>query len=367
MHNKIKIYIFHPYSSIGGADTSISRIINNLNKDIYEIDFITLGKVNLKLNKEVKNRIKILKITVNRTILSIFKIRKYLNNDKKKKYRKYIFFSNQNFANIISFFILYKLYWIKHILIERNHLDEFKYSRSYKNYFIKLFIKFLYKKADKVIGISQKLSRDLADFANCKVQTIYNPAYDNNIYSLSKAKIYLEKKKKIILNIGRLEKQKDHITLLKAFKESLKKIDSLLIIIGYGSEKNKILHFIKINNLDKKVIILNKITNPYPYLKKSDLFILTSLYEGFGNVLTEAIMFKIPTISTDCNSGPKEILLNGKGGDLVKIGDYKNLSKKIITNLKKKKNKKIKLAYQQLKRFSLKKIVNQYDDLFKKI
>ena len=78
-------------------------------------------------------------------------------------------------------------------------------------------------------------------------------------------------------------------------------------------------------------------------------------------------MFKIPTISTDCNSGPKEILLNGKGGDLVEIGDYKNLSKKIITNLKKKNNKKIKLAYQQLKRFSIKKIVDQYDDIFRTI
>jgi len=365
MNDKIKIYIFHPYSMLGGADTSLSRLINNLDQNKYHINFITLKKNNLKLKKN--NKIKIIKINSTRTIFSIIKIRKILKNDKNKKFKKYIFLSNQNFANIISFFILYKLNWIKQILIERNHLDEFKYNTSYKNYFIKLLIKFLYKKADKVIGISKKLSNDLANFSNCKVQTIYNPAYDKEIYSLSKAKIFLEKKRKIILNIGRLESQKDHITLLKAFKESLKKINSLLIIIGYGSEKDKILRFININNLNNNVIILDKITNPYPYLKKSDLFILTSLYEGFGNVLTEAIMFKIPTISTDCNSGPKEILLNGKGGDLVEIGDYKNLSKKIITNLKKKNNKKIKFAYQQLKRFSIKKIVDQYDAIFKTI
>ena len=76
MHNKIKIYIFHPYSSIGGADTSISRLINNLDKNIYKIDFITLGKANLKLNKKVKNKIKITNINSSRTVLSIFKIRK---------------------------------------------------------------------------------------------------------------------------------------------------------------------------------------------------------------------------------------------------------------------------------------------------
>jgi hypothetical protein len=150
-------------------------------------------------------------------------------------------------------------------------------------------------------------------------------------------------------------------------KESLKKVDCLLLIIGYGSEKKKILDFINLNNLNKNVIILDKITNPYPYFKISDLFILTSLYEGFGNVLTEAIMFKIPTISTDCNSGPKEILLNGKGGDLVKVGDYKNLAKKIVINLNKKNYKKISLAYQGLKRFSIKKIIDQYNEIFKTI
>lgn len=367
MHNKIKIYIFHPYSSIGGADTSISRLINNIDKNIYKIDFITLNDPKLKLRKEVEKKIKFVKINSKRTFFSIFQIKKYLKEDKLNKYKKYIFISNQNFANVISFFILYNLDWIKHILIERNHLDEFKYNKSYKSYLIKLLIKFFYKKAHKIIGISKKLSADLADFANCEVQTIYNPAYDKNIYSLSKSKIFLKKKKKIILNVGRLEKQKDHVTLLKGFKESLKKIDSLLVIIGYGSKKKKLKNFIDLNNLNENVLILDQITNPYPYFKKADLFILTSLYEGFGNVLVEAIMFKIPLISTKCNSGPNEILLNGKGGDLIKVGDYKNLSKKIITNLSKINYKKIKASYQGLKRFSIKKIIGQYDEIFKSI
>ena len=105
-------------------------------------------------------------------------------------------FSKSCFRRLLNKYIqlnriyLYKLNWIKQILIERNHLDEFKYNRSYKNYFIKLLIKLLYKKADKIIGISKKLGNDLANFANCKVQTIYNPAYDKEIYSLSKEKFF---------------------------------------------------------------------------------------------------------------------------------------------------------------------------------
>ena len=83
-----------------------------------------------------------------------------------------------------------------------------------------------------------------------------------------------------------------------------------------------------------KVQIQKNINNPYPYYKYSKLFILASKYEGFGNVIVEAAMFKVPIISSNCNSGPPEILLNGKGGDLFKVGNYLSLSEKIIKNLK---------------------------------
>lgn len=351
---------------LGGADTSLSRLINNLDKNKYSIYFITLKKNNLKLKE--KNKIKIIKINSTRTVFSIIKIRKILKKDKNKKFKKYIFLSNQNFANIISFFITFKLDWIKLCLIERNHLDEFKYNKNFKNFIIKILMKILYKYADKIIGISKKLSLDLKKFSKSNIQTIYNPAFDKDIYKLSKKKIFLKKNKnKIILNIARLEKQKDHITLLRGFKESLKKIDSILIIIGYGSQKKNILKFIKENDLKEKVILLDKVSNPYPYYKKANLFILTSLYEGFGNVLTEAAMFRVPVISTNCNSGPREILMNGKGGDLVKIYDYKKLSEKIITNLNCRNLKKIKIIKNNLKRFSIKKNIKSYEKIFKEI
>lgn len=365
MNNKIKIYIFHPYSMLGGADTSLSRLINNLNKDNYEIDFITITKNNLKLKKKIK----IVRIDSARTIFSIFRIRKILKKDRDNKFKKYIFLSNQNFANIISFFITFRLYWIKLCLIERNHLDEFKYNKNFKNFIIKILIKFLYKYANKIIGISKKLSLDLKNFCQSNILTIYNPSFDKQIYKLSKEKIFIKKKssQKIILNVARLEKQKDHLTLLRGFKESLKIIDSNLIIIGYGSKKKDIIKFIEENNLESKVKILDKVSNPYPYYKKADLFILTSLYEGFGNVLVEAAMFNIPIISTDCNSGPREILLNGKGGDLIKINNYKDLSEKIVNNLKSKNIVKTKIIKKSLDRFSVKQNIDSYTKVFKTI
>ena len=123
-----------------------------------------------------------------KTILSIFEIRKFLRNLNKNE--KIIFFSNQNFANIISFFILLGFKNVKQILMERNHVDEFNYSNNFYDYLKKRIIIFLmklfYKKADLVIGNAKKLSLDLKKLTGCKVQTIYNPALDYQIYEFSK-------------------------------------------------------------------------------------------------------------------------------------------------------------------------------------
>ena len=368
MNKKYKIYIFHPYSSIGGADLSISRLIKKLDIRKYDVDFICLNKsvIGKYLND---NRTKIVKIKSSRALLAVNKIRDHVKKDKNKNYKKYIFISNQNFANVISFLILFNINWVKQILIERNHIDEFKFVQKnlIKNFFIKFMMKILYKKSDAVIGISKILSNDLSKYINKKVITIYNPSFDKSIVKQSKAKIFFKKNKKIILNVARLEKQKDQITLLKAFSIVLKSIDCQLIIIGFGSEEKKIKQFIREKKLSKKVLILTKVQNPFPYFKIADLFVLTSKYEGFGNVLIEAAIFNKPIISSNCNSGPIEILKNGKGGDLFNVGDYQKLSKKIIFNMKKKKMNKVLYMKERIKEFHIDHITNKYKKLFKEI
>ena len=369
MNKKYKIYIFHPYSSIGGADLSISRLIKGLDAKKYDIDFICINKS--KINKYINNKkIKIIKIKSSRTLFTISKIRKHIKEDNNKNYEKYIFLSNQNFANVISFFILFNLSWVKHILIERNHMDEFKYINKnvIKNFFIRILMKFLYKRSDAVIGISKVLSNDLSKYINKKVITIYNPSYDKSIIRQSKEKIIFKKDKKIILNVARLEKQKDQITLLKAFAIVSRSIDCKLVIIGFGTEEKKLIAFIKKNKLSQKIKILKKIQNPFPYFKIADLFVLTSKYEGFGNVLVEAGIFKKAIISSNCNSGPVEILKNGKGGDLFNVGDYRQLSRKIINRLNNN-NKKNKILFMshRIKEFSLDHIISKYKKLFKRI
>jgi glycosyltransferase involved in cell wall biosynthesis len=366
---KKKIYIFHPHSSIGGADLSISRLINNLNPKKFEIVFLCLKKLNI--NYYLNRKIKTISFPYNRTLRAVLSIRNFIKQDfDENKYEKHIFISNQNFANVLSFLILFRFKNIKQILIERNHIDEFKNQNklSLKNYVILLLMKRLYKYADLIIGISKKLSKDLSAFVSAKVITIYNPSYDLSILSKSKKKVKkVFANKNIILNIARFEEQKDHMTLLRAYKLVLKKIKCNLILVGYGSKLNQIKKYIQKNKLDKHVSIYTKIKNPYPFFRIAKLFVLTSKYEGFGNVLVEAAMFGIPIVSSNCDSGPSEILKNGKGGDIFEVGNYQKLSRLIIANLMKKNKDKINFMKKRILEFELKIIINKYEKILDRI
>ena len=145
------------------------------------------------------------------------------------------------------------------------------------------------------------------------------------------------------------------MTFLKSLVLLKNKINFRALIIGKGTEKKKLDQFILKNNLKQNVKIMKFQKNLYKFINRCNLFVLTSKYEGLPNVLLEAQALKKFIISTDCPTGPREILLGGKAGDLIKVGDYRTLSKKILNfqvnkNKKKIKNK-ISLGFKYLYRF----------------
>ena len=125
--------------------------------------------------------------------------------------------------------------------------------------------------------------------------------------------------------------------------------------------------YINRNSLNNKITLLQNVNNPFPYYKLSKLFVVSSKYEGFCNVIVEAASFNVPVISSRCNSGPSEILMMGKGGDLFNVGDYNVLSKIIYKRLRFKYKKKVNKLNKTLNRFSVKKNVDEYENIFKKI
>ena len=225
-----------------------------------------------------------------------------------------------------------------------------------KNYFKLKIYKLLINMADDVMVNSIEFKKIFEKKFGAKVKYIYNPFDKNFVDKKIKNKIknvFFKKNFLNIISIGRLTSQKDHLTLLKSIKQLKPCLKIRLIIIGNGKMQNLLQNYILNNKLEHKVKLLGYLDNPYPYIKNSEILILSSQFEGLPNVLLEAQYLKKYIISTDCPTGPKEILLNGRAGDLIKIGDYKRLSFLISNYYKRKKiiNKKINVGFKNFYRF----------------
>lgn len=165
------------------------------------------------------------------------------------------------------------------------------------------------------------------------VKTIYNPFDIAEIRELANCTNAQIPNEKYILHVGRFElghKRQD--LLLKAFAQA--NISHKLVLLGDGADRGKIEQLIKELNLQERVILPGFDKNPYPWMKHAELFVFSSDYEGFGLVLAEALIVRTPVVSTNCESGPSEILTGPLADFLVPVGDIKQLSKKIEDALK---------------------------------
>lgn len=197
-------------------------------------------------------------------------------------------------------------------------------------------IRKLFNIADLIISNSKGVDKDLKSLMNITTNTkvIYNPVdleYINSKKDVCEdAEFYFKEDKKYIISVGRLILLKRNSDLIKAFYELQKNDDNLeLIFLGDGLLKNDLIDECNNLKIKEKIHFLGNVENPFYYLNKSNLFVMNSQTEGFPNVLVEAMACGLPVISSDCKSGPREILEDEKYGLLYKVGDIKELISKM--------------------------------------
>ena len=359
--NIINLIMFMPSIESGGVEKNFFLLSNFLAKRFDKLTVITISK-NYK-NKFIKP-INFVSLSSNlwdqfgrgfKYFLAIFLLIKEIC-----KKKNIVVFSFQ--ANIYCILIC-KLFGVR--IISRS--NSAKYSLT-KNWFKRKIFKIFLNLADKVVVNSLQFKKNLKNEFNVNATCIYNPLNKVEILRKSKIKIkriFRENNKIKILNIGRFTNQKNQITLLKSLNYIKNDIDYQAILIGKGILKSKLKKYIVDNKLSNNIKIMNFVENPFNIIKQADIFILSSKYEGLPNVLLESLVLKKFIISSNCPTGPKEILLNGRGGLLFKTDDYKDLSKKIIyfLNNKKKCNRLLKSAVTNLNRFDFKKNLESYYNL----
>ena len=359
-----KILVFIPHIKGGGVEKNFFLLTNYLSKKITSVSVITINK---EYKSNLDKRIKIIAPKSNnwknssiyvKYLISIFLLTLTLI-----KNNNYLVISFQ--ANWYSILIS-RLFNVK--IISRSNTAPDGWS---KNIIKKYFYKVILNLADEVIVNSIEFKNNLKKKFNVRSICIYNPLNKGEIIRKSQETLnfqFFNNKKLRLINIGRCTNQKNQILILKSIRYLKNKIPLKLLIAGRGKEFNNLKSYIKLNNLNKNVKLLNFLTNPYKYIKKADVFILSSDYEGLPNVLLEAQCLKKIILSTKCPTGPSEILLNGKAGTFFKINDYKDLAKKIkyVYYNKNLLNQKSLIGYNNLKRFDENMNLNKYLFIIKK-
>jgi|TARA_B100001971_G_C18205776_1_gene547516 glycosyltransferase involved in cell wall biosynthesis len=351
---------------MGGAGNSIFRLCKGISKKKFNISIICLKNCPYE-NEFRKIGIKVYKVNSNKTTFAMIKISKITKSLISKKYKKNIFVSNIHYTNVLSLIFLRNLNNLKMVLVERTPLMElsiyFGFFDAIKKFFIKLLIYLLYQFSDSIICNSISISRHFKLKYNLNTKTIFPPSVINSSQILSK--VYKKNKTLIIVTICRLTKEKGLDVLIKALS-FLKFNNYKLFIVGDGVEKLRLKKLSERLGIHKKIKYFGFMRNTSPVLKISNLYINSSYFEGFPNSVVEAINFGLPVISSQSYGGINEILLNGKCGTIFRNGNSVDLANKIqnFYNNPKKFFLKTKLAKRNIQRFTLKKNIFNYENLF---
>jgi glycosyltransferase involved in cell wall biosynthesis len=202
-------------------------------------------------------------------------------------------------------------------------------------------IKRFYPWANGIVAVSHGVSDDLARLMGVspeRIQVIYNPSVVRAEVQ-QKAAAPLDHpwfklgQPPVILAVGRLQVQKDYPTLIRAFAQVRRKRPARLLILGEGRERPMLEAYIQELGLERDVCLPGFVTNPYAYMARASLFVLSSRWEGLPTVLIEALCCGVPAVSTDCPSGPREILRDGEYGRLVAVGEADALARAIEATL----------------------------------
>lgn len=209
-------------------------------------------------------------------------------------------------------------------------------SSIFKKWLERTLVHLLYPHADGIVAVSQGVAQDLTAYAGVPpsiVRAIPNPVISDALLQRSfqpiSSGVELPSSYPLILSAGRLEPEKDYPTLLRAFAVLCQKKPACLLILGEGKERQTLEALIESLGISDEVLLPGYTQNPQAYMRRASVFVLSSTWEGLPNVLIEAMACGCPVISTDCPSGPAEILNGGQYGHLVPVGDVQGIAEAI--------------------------------------
>lgn len=355
-----KVSLFISSARGGGAQKTIVNLAKGFVEQGLNVDLL-LAKVEGPYLTEVPLSVQIINLNARRVLHALPVLIRYLCQAK-----PYAMLSALNYVNIIAIWAkLLSRVKIRLIVSEHNTLSQStKSATSLKIKLMPLLIKCFYPRADAVVAVSRGVAEDLVAMTGIsadKVKVIYNPVITPDLFAKAKEPLdhpwFQPGEPPVILSVGRLTKQKDFPTLIRAFAIVRKELPVRLMILGEGEDRQELELLVRELKLERDVALPGFDPNPYKYMKRSAVFVLSSRWEGLPTALIEAMACGCPIVATDCPSGPAEILEEGKWGRLVPVGKPEILAQAILDVLY---NPPEPPPEMTLKRFSLEEVVTLY-------
>lgn len=321
---KLKVSMFLPSMVGGGAERVMLHLARGFAERGFDVDLVLSKAVGSYL-AEIPAGVRVIDLGASRVVASLPRLVRYLRRE-----RPQTMLSALSHANVVALLAQRIARTGTRIVVSEHAAVSLSASHAtnLRDRWMPWFIRLTYPWAYRVVSVSEGVANDLAQtikLAREHIDVIYNPVVMPEL--LVKAEERLEDswfaphQPAVIIGMGRLHAEKDFPTLLRAFGKVRKLRPVRLMILGEGEKRAELLALIRELGLDKDVALPGFVANPFQYMRRARLFVLSSRWEGFGNALAEAMACGTTVVSTDCPSGPAEILENGKWGRLVPVGD----------------------------------------------
>lgn len=335
MPNMPRLAIFLRDLAGGGAEKVMVTLAEGFAERGVPVDLVLVEKVGPYL-EFLSSRVHVIDLRSKRLLTSIHALARYLREARPTALISAL--EDTNAAAILAARLSRAPTRV--IVTVHNHVSiESRQSRRLKRKLAPYLIRCLYPHADHVVTVSQGVEADIMGMGVPKdrVSTIYNPILTPTFRAQLQERVehpWLNSSGvPVLLGIGRLHPQKNFALLIRAFHAVRQQRALKLIILGEGPERLHLKALIEELMLGEDVQLPGFVTNPAPWIRQSALLVLSSNWEGFGNVLVEAMAAGTPVVSTRCDSGPAEILANGLYGRLSPVGDVDALSEAIKATL----------------------------------
>lgn len=332
-----RVAIFCPSLRGGGAERVVVTLANALAGRGYAVDLV-LASAQGPYRKDLSPGIRVVDLRTGRVIKALLPLAGYLRRE-----RPVAMLAAQTHANVVALLARKLARGETRIVVSERSTISMARDRA-RGLIARLnfaLVPMLYREADGICTVSVGASTDLAEFAGMRaasVQTIYNPFDLVRIERLAAEDVddpWLKPgQPPVLLAIGRLNEAKDFPTLIRMFARLRKQRPLRLLILGEGELRPMLEALISQHRLTgDDVRMPGFVSNPFAYLARCATFVLSSRWEGLPGVLIEALACGAPVVSTDCPSGPREILEGGRWGALVPVGDADALADAVAATL----------------------------------